>query len=516
MTVLAKKDAAQSWTPAAFGRLASPNGMFALYVVATILLFGSTIVDMAETWTNSSSYHHGFIIAPLSVWLARRIGAPDAPKPAPIALGFVALAAVAWLVGRAASVNLFEQIAVVSMIIAGAGAIYGVARIKAQAFPLALLYLMVPFGASLVPALQQAAAANVMMLLHLIGIDATIDGLVISTSAGRFAIAEGCAGLNFLLASLLISSVFGFLSMTSWRLRTAFVALAAITAVFANILRIFLVIAIAIATGGAVHIAADHLLFGWLLYGLSLIGLIAVGRSLARGERADTWDYPSSQKALADRSSLSGRTALAAIFCLAAAAFYADIVIDHAPATARPSVLPLASAAGWRQIPTAVAFSRDIAAADAGLRVNYQSSGAEVQWSAAYFTHERRGAEIGGVSTLPYDGAAWRRVGHFSLTARAFGADRELAIIVIENDKGARFAATTFYWSGDGIYPNARALKIAQTRQRLIGRGQRGGVVTISTPFSPDGRAAQSIRTFLSDLEPHTAWLARVYTPAER
>jgi len=240
-----------------------------------------TLSEMARQWATSSSYHHGVLIAPAAIFLMRRRGTKTPVSPSWTALIPLGAAAFLWTIGRALSANILEQLAFVTLVIAGFAAGFGWRRAREAAFPLAFLYFMVPFGTSFTPLMQEIAASATMGLLKAIGVGASIDGLVITTAGGRFRIAESCAGLNFLLAALMISSAFGYMSFVGWKKRAAFIALAAMLALIANIARIMMVISIATASGGEIKIAADHLLFGWGFYALLVVGLILMGRRLA-------------------------------------------------------------------------------------------------------------------------------------------------------------------------------------------------------------------------------------------
>ncbi|MGE0410340.1 MAG: exosortase/archaeosortase family protein, partial [Amphiplicatus sp.] len=182
--------------------------------------------------------------------------------------------------GRMAKADIVEHFAFVSLLIAGVCLIFGARNARAFAFPLAFLYFMVPFGASALPALQETTTGLAATLLNLVGVNAGRAGFIITTAAGPFHIAPSCAGLNFLLASLMIASLFAETALSGWRARVGFVFAAAVLAIAANALRAAIVIGAATLLGGA--IAADHILFGLIFYAMLIAALIAAGGRLAR------------------------------------------------------------------------------------------------------------------------------------------------------------------------------------------------------------------------------------------
>ena len=72
----------------------------------------------------------------------------------------------------------------------------------------AFLFFLVPFGAFLVPMLQTFTAAFTVHGLQLLGIPVFADGYIIQIPAGKFEVAEACAGLRFLIASIVFGCFF--------------------------------------------------------------------------------------------------------------------------------------------------------------------------------------------------------------------------------------------------------------------------------------------------------------------
>ncbi len=261
---------------------ALPIAAYGAFTLACITLLHPTALEMIKLWAGSSSWRHGFFIAPIALWMIyeRR---QDAPGPAAsiAATGFVFAAALLWLAGRATGIALIEQFAFVSILIAGAAAIFGPAALRVYAFPLAFCYFMVPFGEVFVPALQTITAVSVTWMLSHAGVASSLNGFLVDTQHGAFNIAAACAGLNFLLVALITASVISYLWFTQWRKRIAFIAAAAAAAIAANILRVFLVILLAGVTPEEWRIASDHFAFGLALYAAMIAILLAFGLHLA-------------------------------------------------------------------------------------------------------------------------------------------------------------------------------------------------------------------------------------------
>src|SRR3546814_13201285 len=114
------------------------------------------------------------------------------------------------------------------------GAALGEKLVRALLFPLGYALLLVPFGEELVPLLQTFTAHISVVLLHLSGIAAEMQGVFITTKAGFFEVAAECSGVNFLIAMLAYSVFAAHLCFKSWTRRIVFAAAALATTTFAN------------------------------------------------------------------------------------------------------------------------------------------------------------------------------------------------------------------------------------------------------------------------------------------
>ncbi len=208
---------AVGWSPWAY---AGRN--FIALLVILLALFHDATLSMASIWFSSSVYHHGAIVAPISLWMiaTRRDWLERSPSGDWAGVIIIAVASFVWLISRAATTDLLGHFAAVIAIIGAVVAIYGYALARRWLFPLGFLFFMVPAGAELTPALQLWASNVVTAMLNASGVETARDGFMLTTSAGRFEMAESCAGLRFLLASAMISSVVAWFAFSDWKKRT--------------------------------------------------------------------------------------------------------------------------------------------------------------------------------------------------------------------------------------------------------------------------------------------------------
>lgn len=260
---------------------------FAAGATALLAILAPEAADMTRQWTYSSSYHHGWLAAPIALWLV--LDARDwrgVPLRFDGAGLFIVAAALAMaLFGRAIEAAIVGHLSIVAGIAGAAVTTLGRAFVRRSAFAFGFLLFMVPFGESLVPALQSVAAAVVAGLLNLSGIETARDGVLLMTAAGRFEMAQSCAGLRFLLAGAMIASLAAHLAFRDRRRQALFVAAALMLALAANWLRAYAIVLAATITNLRIGTGPEHVAFGWILYLCVILALLAAARSFGDAAR---------------------------------------------------------------------------------------------------------------------------------------------------------------------------------------------------------------------------------------
>ncbi len=254
-------------------------GALALLVATIFAVFWRDAADMAGIWWHSSTFTHCLLMVPMIGWLvSQRVALLRPLTPAfwwP-ALVWMAGGGLVWLVGEAAGVGLFRQLGLVLMLQGAVGAALGEKLVRGLLFPLGYALLLVPFGEELVPLLQTFTANISVLLLHLSGIAAEMQGVFITTNAGFFEVAEECSGVNFLIAMLAYSVFAAHLCFKSWTRRIVFVVAALATTIVANALRAYGTIVAADIWGIEAAGGIDHIFYGWIFFGLVILLVMLV------------------------------------------------------------------------------------------------------------------------------------------------------------------------------------------------------------------------------------------------
>jgi exosortase A len=309
----------------------------AIGLLAIGVLFHTEMIVAVHTWIDSTAYNHCFLIIPIVIfliWDRRSTLAGLAAEPLPLAALLAIPLGIAWLAAERLGIMEGRQLVAVSMVEVLFLAMLGRRLWLALLGPLLYLYFLVPFGEFLTPKLQDITTWFIRHGLDILGIPAYIDGYIIDIPEGSFFVAEACAGLRFLIASIAFGVLYALLMYRSpWR-RVIFIAVSIVVPIIANGFRALGIVELGHILGSAEAAAADHILYGWIFFSLVILMLIVLGLPF----RED--DQPDKQRPLSDhsepgsaRQGLLAGLAVALLACLGPA-----VVLGLNQASATPNI----------------------------------------------------------------------------------------------------------------------------------------------------------------------------------
>jgi len=320
-------------------------GVLFISLAALAAIFWREAAGAVAVWIQSPTFNHGFLILPIALYMmwTRRDGAAALPsRPAVWATLLILPLSFLWLITAIASVLEAQQFVVVAILQVMLVAILGWPVYRRFAAPFLYLFFLVPSGAELVPALQQVTAHFAVIALKLIGVPVYSNGAVIEVPAGTFAVAEACAGLRFLVATVAFGVFYAAQIYRGIPKRLIFIALCVVVPIIANGLRVFGIIWAAQLLGSATAAVADHLIYGWVFFSLVLVLLVFAGRPFADDDTPiEAIDPTAADRRTQSMASVFGAGALAAI---AAAIFPAVwFLLGDSSAAALPAAPPAIS-----------------------------------------------------------------------------------------------------------------------------------------------------------------------------
>ena len=266
-------------------RVAAPALLLGLAVLG--MLFWSEIVSAVTVWEGSTAYSHCFFVLPIALYLAwdRKLSLVGRmPQPLPWVGLLVLPMGIAWFGAERLGITEGRQLVAMTMVEALFLAVLGWRFFWALSAPLLYLYFLVPFGGFLTPMLQKLTAFFIPIGLGLAGIPFYMDAFLIEIPEGSFYVAEACAGLRFLIASVAFGVLYGCLIYrTLWK-RALFMLASVIIPIIANGIRAFGIVWLGHVLGSAEAAATDHILYGWMFFSVVIILLILAGMPFREDE----------------------------------------------------------------------------------------------------------------------------------------------------------------------------------------------------------------------------------------
>jgi exosortase A len=260
----------------------------ALGLAGWAALFHTEIARAVEVWDSSTAYSHCWLVLPIALYLAwdrRAAAAGIAARPVLWPALLAVPVALAWLAAERLGIMEGRQLAAIGCVQLLFLAVLGWRLAWAFSAPLLYLFFLVPFGAFLTPALQRFTAGFTDIGLSVLGIPYVMDQFTIEIPEGTFYIAEACAGLRFLIASIAFGVLYACLIYRSpWR-RAAFILACCTVPVIANGFRALGIVVLGHVLGSAEAAATDHVVYGWVFFSAVTFLLILAGLPFREDEK---------------------------------------------------------------------------------------------------------------------------------------------------------------------------------------------------------------------------------------
>ena len=473
----------------------------ALALLAPFLFYFGTARSIVEVWNSSETFAHGYIIAPISLWLIwRRRANFSALPPTPWwpALGMLLVVGAGWLLARMGDVQVVMQYAFAAMFPVIALAMFGRRLAWSLAFPLLFLMFSVPFGEIFIQPLIEFTADFTVWAVQATGIPVLRNGTRFELPTGSWSVVEACSGVRYLISSVTIGCLYAYLTYQSTLRRSVFVLASIVAPIIANGLRAYLIVMIGHTSNMELATGVDHLIYGWIFFGIVMFIMFWVGSYWRQDTDAEAAAMPR-----ADPSAVAAPARLRnmALAVLAVCALWPAFVAYNAKATfnPKPASLP-AMAINWPAAPAFSSWTPDYAPAATSFNGVYQQTGlAPVALTILYYRNQGHGkALISSTNQLAHEKNAYHQNGGALRTEQVAGRALVLREARMQGPSGAFLV---WYWNSiDGqAFANDYAGKLHQARKRLLFGGDDGAAVMVSAPYAEnrqdDARAA--LRAFL-------------------
>lgn len=476
--------------------------------------YRDTALAMEAIWNRSGTFAHGYLVAPISIWLAWR--QRDVLRRLPLRPSLLGLGAglawgFAWLAAELASVDVVAQFALIGMLISSVWALAGTAVVRALVFPLGFLFFCVPFGEFLFPTMMDFTAEFVVGALRLSGIPVFIEGRSLVIPSGHWEVVEGCSGVRYLIASIVVGSLYAYLNYRSYRRRLVFTALAVVAPILANWLRAYGIVLLGHVSSNRLATGFDHIIYGWVFFGMVMLGLFWVG---------SRWQEPeatvSERVKAGAKSAWAGWSGMGVGAWVSAAVLMTGMLSLAEPAArwldARgqhgPVMLTLPEPVGqWAtvdvaRLPEWVPRYRGMAAEASAA---WAKDAASVGVFLGYYRDQEPGRELinSENKVIQSKDPVWTLAGYGDRSLVLPEGGTTIRSTEIRGPRG-RLLVWHWYWIGGWATSNDYVAKALLFLAKLSGRGDDSAVVMLYTPVAEDGRAQaeNALADFIREMGP--------------
>jgi exosortase len=252
-----------------------------------VLVYAPVFRGLVLQWWTDPDYGHGFFVPLFScfaLWRERRRWMAVEIRPSNFGL-LVMIGAVGLLLLGSLGAELFTSR--FSLIVLLAGVIlflFGSQMLRAVAFPLAFLILMIPIPAiiynQITFPLQLLASRLAAFWLELVNVPVLRDGNVLVMSNYSLEVVEACSGIRSLVTLIALAVIYGHLVEPRRWVHWVLAILMVPIAIVSNALRVMGAGMIAHRFGPEAAEGFLHTFSGWVIFVVALLALLGCHRVL--------------------------------------------------------------------------------------------------------------------------------------------------------------------------------------------------------------------------------------------
>ena len=254
-----------------------------------IICYLPTLVYLVDRWYNDEDMGHGFFVPVIALYIAwlnkDRLMEADLNPSYAWGSGVLVFAALQYYLATLGAELFLARTAFIESVIGVVLFLGGWKAVKILAFPLFLLFFMVPIPAiiynSATLRLQMLASSCAEWALALIGIPVFREGNVLELASQKLSVVEACSGIRSLLSLTFLSLVYSyFFDKRTWMRVVLFLATIPI-AIIANAGRVTLTGILSEIRPSLAH-GFMHTMSGWVIFMIALFILIALHQLISR------------------------------------------------------------------------------------------------------------------------------------------------------------------------------------------------------------------------------------------
>lgn len=473
--------------------LKKPAFAFLISLAAWLALVYSSLWSAVEIWIGNEIYNHCLIVIPASIYLIyeKRLNL-DWSK---VHISWLAIVAFIgqltfYLLGAAAEIQLFQHIAIFSMLPTLVWIFIGDKLAWNLKFPLVFVLFAVPVGEELIPFLQEITADMSVYMLEMTGIPLFRSGLFIEIPQGKFLVAEACSGVSFLIASIVLGNLYAYMNLVSWKRRLFFVGLSIVFPILANSVRVYGIIYIGYSTDMEHAVGADHLIYGWFFFAFVLVCLFLLGEVIRRNESKKLKKSANKQSntKVALEDSAQADTSTVGFKPIALVVLLMSLILSHVQAYRMSTGIEFTGTdinvdlAKFEEASHLHRLAWTPLYANNNREMLYHLNSEDLDFDLYYAHFDGTAGELVSSINRLYLQERWTLLERKRIVINAASVQKEL----ITSSVGVKKTILYWYIVDDEVLSTYRDVKIAQLFQRLKGIQSPSAIIAVAIDFDPN------------------------------
>lgn len=475
-------------------QLSKNTNLITIYGALLILpiIFFPTTMGMISVWYSNETFTHGFLVFPIVFWLIWQkknlINQAYVETEKRLLILIIPLVFL-WYVSFIVDVQIAQQFAFIMLIQTVLWFFLGREVIKLIIFPLGFLVFAIPFGQSFIPPLMEFTANFTVFMVKLTGIPIYQEGLLFSLPSGNWSVVEECSGVRYLIASVVLGTLFAYTSYSSRKKIIIFILISILVPILANSLRAFGIVMIGHFSGMTLATGVDHLVYGWVFFGIVIFLLFFFGSYWA--DPLETFKLPPA-KPFHKSNNLQRKNVLyqVTLYVFLVFCVYGLTPNKATHITDKTIAMPNHFGSWQHEEDRALRWQPIITNADTFITKAYIFDKDLVQLNVGYFQHQRNGAEA--ISTMnhiasPLNGK-WRKM---------TGTDikHEKSYITETEIKYQNTKILVWHWYQLGTFetPNPYIAKLFDAYNLIVNNRNDAAMITIATVIHSDKETSRKI-----------------------
>mgnify|MGYP003669638588 CR=1 FL=1 len=477
------------------------------FVLIFFIAYSDSMTVLFNLWTGveQTIYQYGFLVLASTcylLYLKRPQIVAFRSRPTGWALLPSLVLTAVWFVASLVGVQTVQLAVLPFLILAMTSAFFGTKFLRLIGLPILLLLFAIPLWWPLLPFLKDATTLVTEGFLRAIAKPVFVEGYFLHLPGGSFFVDDGCAGLRFLLVTLILSFMSIDLYALKWKQGLVLLGIAVSLALVANWIRVIVVVLVGDYTKMQHRLVSDHNDLGWVVYAVVVLlpFFFLVGKLMTKEE-----PHPANSIHAGQTASDSKHYLLIYLFALiimiSGPALSAMVRFQEYPD--RVVSMPQSSQ-GWRTTSnTDPAWKANYLDASQYLYSQFEGAAGQVELHIFNYANQQEGVELINVDNTLTDEEVWRTLpgteSQFVIDLDE-GGTIDVLSAEIESESGQR-KLLRYWFDVGGLHSSGTySAKLYQLIALLNGRKDASLIVVASDCGFNCSNAQELISSFTGDM----------------